>query len=161
MGWMVSDLDLHSCDVFQKLDVVRFKSVSVLETFWWLEVISFLFVNSSHRMPTEHTLHLTLHQSNLRSFKGFVLLPQTKLKQSLHRNCFRMTRMCLQQLIRMFQSFLIIFSVMKFLRLRRYFTANCLKAWASFWGKVSPTLVNIITIDKVLERFIIYKLIKY
>lgn len=33
MGGMISDLNLHGSNIFQELNVIRFKSVSVLETF--------------------------------------------------------------------------------------------------------------------------------
>lgn len=33
MTWMISDLDLHGCNVLQQLNILWLESISVLETF--------------------------------------------------------------------------------------------------------------------------------
>lgn len=115
MCWMVSDLDLHSCNIFQELNVIWLESICVLETFGRFEIISFLFINGSHRVPTKHTFHFAFHQTYFCCLKRFILFSQAKFKQRLHRDCFRMIRMSFQQLLCVFKSFFIVFRVMEFL----------------------------------------------
>lgn len=113
---MVSDLDLHSGNVFEELDVVRFKAVCVLEAFGRFEIIFFLFVDGSHGVPAEHTFHLTFHQGGFRCFEGFILLTETQFEQGFHCEGFRVFGMSLQQFLGMFEAFFIVFGVVEFLK---------------------------------------------
>lgn len=61
MSGMISDLDLHGSNILQELDIIRLKFISILEAFRRFKVISFLFVNCSHCVPTEHTFQFALH----------------------------------------------------------------------------------------------------
>ena len=114
---MISDLDLHGCNVFQECNVVWLKSVSILEALGRFEIIFLLFVDCAHSVPAEHTLHLALHQAYLWSLKGLVLLSQSQFKQCFHRDSFRMVRMYLQKFLGVLQALLIILRIVKFLRI--------------------------------------------